>query len=697
MTVTIINKSNGVERLHGEEMAQVVDNVRGGAFRDVVDRYRTVLPAIRIEPGDEDAVCYDVEAAAKIPLVCFAAMFKNHRGQREMVEYNGLVMLETCGLADFETACKVRDMASLVPYTMLAFVGATGCDVKIVCRIAPFDGILPRKVDDATALHTAAFGRLHYLYSSDLQMDMVNVEPKLDDRCMLSDDKEAFFNPLAEPLHIDVGEQTVQRVPMKKDKADDNVLPGMNKEQTMMHVFEACLAKALDMIMLEPADNETYALASMLARYCHESGVPEAVAMGMCRYKSWYHDNEITVKMIFNNEYNRKMVTANITRHISGSQLLMMKTENFMRSHYELRKNVLTGVAQYRDCSSYYYGWRDITDDVRNTMTITALHEGIDSWDKDISRFLNSTLVKQYDPLAEWLGKLPKWDGKDRVSALAKRVPTDDGMWEYSLHTWMLSMVAHWLGHDTAHGNAIVPLLIGYQGCGKTTFCSQLLPRELRTYYSDSLNLKNETTLLLALSSYALINIDEFDKITKSQQPVLKYIVSKSDVKLRVPYGQAMEERRRYASFIATTNNTQPLIDQTGSRRFVCTKVTGQIDTETEINYNQLYAQLMSEIDEGKRYWFDEEETKQVVESNNQFRSVEGLDELLLSVFRHPKPNEPVVALNITEIINVMKRRLPGFKFDENMAKKIGRALVRLGFSGHRLTSGMIYQIIEKS
>ena len=36
------------------------------------------------------------------------------------------------------------------------------------------------------------------------------------------------------------------------------------------------------------------------------------------------------------------------------------------------------------------------------------------------------------------------------------------------------------------------------------------------------------------------------------------------------PYGKTMEERQRFASFIATTNNRRPLVDPTGSRRFVC-------------------------------------------------------------------------------------------------------------------------------
>ena len=55
------------------------------------------------------------------------------------------------------------------------------------------------------------------------------------------------------------------------------------------------------------------------------------------------------------------------------------------------------------------------------------------------------------------------------------------------------------------------------------------------------------------MSSYALINLDEFDAMSPRQQPILKYLLSKHDVKFRPPYGKTTEQRQRYASFIAKT------------------------------------------------------------------------------------------------------------------------------------------------
>lgn len=44
---------------------------------------------------------------------------------------------------------------------------------------------------------------------------------------------------------------------------------------------------------------------------------------------------------------------------------------------------------------------------------------------------------------------------------------------------------------------------------------------------------------------------------------------------LRKPYGTAIQEIRRYASFIGTSNQKDLLTDPSGSRRFICIEVSG--------------------------------------------------------------------------------------------------------------------------
>ena len=164
-------------------------------------------------------------------------------------------------------------------------------------------------------------------------------------------------------------------------------------------------------------------------------------------------------------------------------------------------------------------------------------------------------------------------------------------------------MVMHWRGTDKKYANNVSPLLVGPQGCRKSTFCRSLIPPAMRAYYTDSIDFSRKTDAELYLNRFALINIDEFDQISATQQGYLKHILQKPIVNMRKPYGNAVLEMRRYASFIATSNQKDLLTDPTGSRRFICIEVTGTIDTNKAIDYEQLYAQAMSELDHGERYF----------------------------------------------------------------------------------------------
>ena len=378
------------------------------------------------------------------------------------------------------------------------------------------------------------------------------------------------------------------------------------------------------------------------------------------------------------------------------SALLAYKTEAYMKENYTLRLNVMTGVPEYR-MNAVGYGFMPLDQAARNTMAIKALKAGVDSWDKDLSRFIDSNLIPKYYPMEDFINHLPKWNGKhDYVGELARRVKTTNPYWEEDFHKWMLSMVAQWLGKDRQYGNAIVPLLIGPQGSGKTTFCRRLLPGYLQLYYNDRLSMKNDNDIFLAMSGYALINIDEFDAMSKGQQPLLKYLISKQDVKFRPPYGKTMEERQRFASFIATTNNLRPLTDPTGSRRFICV-YADEIDNSGIINYDLLYAQLYAELQQGRRYWNDDEENSRIIEQNAQFQQV--LDYGRMIELTYLSPDETPEDEKFVPLKTIMKRlekAFPTFVVRKSTDKELGRKLVEMGYEHKRMTKGSAFRMKEK-
>ena len=208
--------------------------------------------------------------------------------------------------------------------------------------------------------------------------------------------------------------------------------------------------------------------------------------------------------------------------------------------------------------------------------------------------------------------------------------------------------------------------------------------------------MKNDNDIFLAMSSYALINIDEFDAMSQKQQPLLKYLISKHDVKFRPPYGKAMEERQRFASFIATTNNLRPLTDPTGSRRFICI-YTDEIDNSGFINHDQLYAQLCAELQQGRRYWFDDEENARIIEQNTDFQQVYNYGRMIDIAYLSPDdtPNNAKFIL-VKDIMQRLEKAFPTFVIRKHTDKELGKQLSAMGYEHKKQTKGASYRMKEK-
>ena len=428
-------------------------------------------------------------------------------------------------------------------------------------------------------------------------------------------------------------------------------------------------------------------------------GLPQAFAANVCTYIPLLGGLEAreTIEAVFKTAYLRQTLKTIPLKFTRPSALLTYKTEAYMKEHYTLRLNVMTGVPEYR-MNAVGYGFCPLDKAARNTMAINALKAGVDSWDKDLSRYIDSNLIPRYYPMQDYLDHLPRWNGRhDYVGEVARRVKTDNPHWEGDFHTWMLSMVAQWMGKDRQHGNAIVPLLIGPQGSGKTTFCKRLLPGYLQVYYNDRLSMKNDADIFMAMSSYALINIDEFDAMSKSQQPILKYLISKHDVKFRPPYGKAIEQRQRFASFIATTNNRRPLADPTGSRRFVCV-FADDIDNSGDIRHDLLYAQLCHELNEGRSYWFSDDDNRRIMEQNEEFQQV--LDYRSMVDLTYLAPNETPAGtkpISLREIMLRLAERFPNFVVRKHTEMELGHCLKDMGYTYHKQNKGAAYRMVERT
>ena len=244
------------------------------------------------------------------------------------------------------------------------------------------------------------------------------------------------------------------------------------------------------------------------------------------------------------------------------------------------------------------------------------------------------------------------------------------------------------------HANNTSPILVGRQGTHKSTFCREMIPPALRAYYTDSIDFSHKRDAELYLNRFALINIDEFDQITLPQQGFLKHILQKPVVNLRKPHGRSVLELQRYASFIGTSNQKDLLTDPSGSRRVICIEVTGNIDTTQPIDYEQLYAQAMYELDHGERYWFDQSEEQIMTRSNREFEQVSLEEQLFYRYFRPAKEKEDGEWLSPAEILEDIKKN-SAIPLSNKRVSVFGRVLRKHEIPSKRVHRGTVYHVVR--
>ena len=373
---------------------------------------------------------------------------------------------------------------------------------------------------------------------------------------------------------------------------------------------------------------------------------------------------------------------------LEASEMRALETELFLNDNYLFRRNVLNGKVEYstKPKDDAIPIWKALTQNAINSIVIRAKRENICEKGNprtDIIEYVNSDEVDVFNPIADYLESLPAWDGENHVVKLFERLPGVDSELMGYLTTWFRSVVAHWLQMDTLHGNECVPTLIGAQGCGKTTFIVRMLPAHLREYYLDHLNLSNKFDKEMALTNNLLVNLDELEAIRPSQHASLKQVLSKSKVNGRPIYGASQEDRPRYASFVATTNNPHPLTDATGSRRYICLTIPEgkYIDNTGEIDYNQLYAQVLYELRVQKSpYWFNNSEVARIQELNENYMEKKDIADIVSVCFRKPTIDEIPESMNCDRLLEIISREYPSVKHTFSTKVYLGRAMKALGF-----------------
>jgi predicted P-loop ATPase len=367
---------------------------------------------------------------------------------------------------------------------------------------------------------------------------------------------------------------------------------------------------------------------------------------------------------------------------------------DFVDREFEFRHNVIRDAYEYRRRSGGAAEWLPVDERQMNTIMNRVQDDGrVYCLKSLVQQRIRSEMARDYHPVAEWLDAVRgTWDGTDRVGPLAARINATDYC-QRMLRIWLRAVVAQWLGVDDRHANAVMLLLVSErQGLHKSTFFHELLPDELESYYTDDFNLASKGNAERKLVEFALVNIDEFDKLPVKKMPDLKTLMQTLRPSFVKAYKTNFNLLPRIASFVGTSNSRQLLTDRTGSRRFLILEPDGLINVD-DIDHRQLYAQLVEEVERGCRYHFTKDEEQEMQRVNEQYYKPNPLEDLFTRFFRAPQEDEPCLQLSASQLMSQLSRRSPSLLRTVSETA-FGKMLRRLGIPKDHQHDGNVYRVV---
>ena len=569
-----------------------------------------------------------------------AEFAKDENNNLKMKACNGILLLKFGNITDVDGVEGVKRSVVILPSTLAAITGADGKTVIVLIKFQGENDSLPTSEADAEHLYRIAYQQIFPVYQAIVKASILvdGPKPSIEAGSTLSQEPSihnSFMMTLdAEPYF------NSKAVAMKIDShaRSQNLTPSTGNNQQMIA----------------------------------DSGTAE----------------EDSNEKNNNKKEDKNSVRSNI---VSMMQLL--------ESRYDFRYNTVMKYVEYLPKDKGWYGYRPVEPRVQKRMTLEVQLADIRVSIKDVRNFLESDYIKNYNPIDEYLFQCyDKWDGKDHIRALARTVPTANPHWADWFYTWFLGMVDQWRGYShRQYGNSVAPLLISKQGYNKSTFCRRLLPPELQWGYSDNLILSEKRQVYQAMAQFMVINLDEFNQISPQvQQGFLKNLIQLPTLKYKPPYGSHVMEFPRLASFIATSNITDILTDPSGNRRFIGVELTGPIDVSVRPNYQQLFAQALSALNNGEKSYFDAQQVKLIMKSNSQFEIIQPIDQYFLLYFELVEDEKEGDYLTAAEIFDYLKKQI-GSSLKVNSLMGFGRKLANMSELKHkRFADGMKYLVKKK-
>ncbi|WP_291046785.1 VapE domain-containing protein [Empedobacter sp. UBA1574] len=691
MKFTLFQNFNEV--INTVPIEQIVTEIKEGTYKSQILYLRKSLEQGKMEPYEK----------AKKSLLAFtpSATFKGGRKLDYLQYYNQIIVLDIDKVEKNKLA-EIKQKATELSTTLVAFISPSNNGLKLFIKVST-------NQDE----HKNTYNMVKEFYEKELEIEIDKSGKDITRLCFYSYDPEIYFNPNAEIFHCHfelVEKSNSVSHPELVSGSHNTNKSNISNLNTPDLLYDHCVRFTKQ--KMDYAEGNRNNFVHQLACNLNRKGISYAEALGFILSDYNYNEIEVmnAVKSAYNNthefgtdkEYKTPKTKEKTNPKSSSTNeeeidddeekpAAIERLEMFLNKRYNFRYNIVTGKLEYKKVRNQYF--KPITDFVENSILREVLKAKVKCSIQGLRYLLMSDYVEQFDPFKEYFSTLPEINSEvDYITELANTITTtNQELWLECFKKWFVAMVACVTNEKVVNQTVIV--FSGKQGIGKTTWMEKLVPKPLKDYlFSGTINPNNKDTLI-HLAECMLINLDELENLNKTEIGSLKEIITKSHIRMRKAYGHNNETLPRRASFAGSVNTAQFLNDTTGSRRFLCFEVEF-IEYHHNVNLDNCYNQALHLIDEGFRYWFNNEEIKNINQNNEQYQIKSPEEELLLTWFEKADKETANAFLNATQIAT----RLAFFSninINSGTVNQLGKALKKHGFMRISKNGSYVYAVKE--
>ena len=123
--------------------------------------------------------------------------------------------------------------------------------------------------------------------------------------------------------------------------------------------------------------------------------------------------------------------------------------------------------------------------------------------------------------------------------------------------------------------------------------------------------------------------------------------------------------------------------------------LSNKFDNSGEIDYQQLYAQVVHEVKDLKApYWFNNQQVARIQELNLNYMEQKDIAEVIEACIRKPKEGEQGIRMKSGEIVSLIRREYPSIQNNHSTKIHLGLAMKELGFEGKTHGNQTYYKVI---